>query len=82
MSLPKWREATVHVVAQKTGPAADLIVDDTLAALDMEKEEMTASHYLQFVRLLYDKLPTTLDRRQVCQQAQLAVLKAYGFKSS
>lgn len=81
MALQKWREATVRVIAEKTGPVANLIVDDILSELNLGEQDMTASHYVQFIRLLYEKLPATLDRRELCRQSQIAVMQVYGFKN-
>jgi hypothetical protein len=81
MALPKWREVTVRVIAEKTGPVANLIVEDILSELELSEQDMTASHYIQFIRLLYEKLPATLDRRELCRLAQVAVMQVYGFKN-
>jgi hypothetical protein len=79
MALPGWRQTTVKLLAEKIGPIADIIVSDVLAELGVTERDMTASHYLQFLRLLHAKLPTAIDRRALCQDLQVAVLKAYGF---
>jgi hypothetical protein len=79
MALPGWRQATEKVLAEKIGPIAGIIVSDILTELGVTERDMTASHFMQFVRLLYKKLPTTADRRAICHELQTAVLKTYGF---
>ena len=82
MAIPSWRQITVRVLAEKIGPVADLVVGDALAALGVAEGDMTAAHYIQFIRLLYEKLPASIDRRSMCQMLQASVLKAYGFGNS
>lgn len=82
MAIPSWRQITVRVLAEKIGPVADLVVGDALAALGVAEGDMTAAHYIQFMRLLYEKLPASIDRRSMCQELQASVLKAYGFGKS
>jgi hypothetical protein len=79
MALPGWRQASEKLLAEKIGPIAGIIVSDILTELGITERDMTASHFLQFVRVLYAKLPTSIDRRAVCQELQVSVLKAYGF---
>lgn len=81
MALAGWRQFTVQALAEKIGPVADLLVDDALNEMGVSEQDMTASHYQRFIRLLYEKLPAGVDRRELCRQAQVAVLQAYGFKS-
>jgi hypothetical protein len=82
MALSGWRQFTVQAVAEKIGPVAELLVDDAFNELGVSEQDMTAAHYLRFIRLLYEKLPASIDRRELCRQAQAAVLQAYGFKKA
>jgi hypothetical protein len=79
MALPGWRQASESLLAEKIGPIAPIVVEDVLTELGVMERDMTASHFLQFVRVLYTKLPASMDRRAACQELQVAVLKAYGF---
>jgi hypothetical protein len=79
MALSGWRGITVKTLAEKVGPVANLVVDEALTELGVAEQDVTAAHFVQLVRLLYEKLPANIDRRALCQTLHTAVLKAYGF---
>lgn len=79
MALTGWRAVCDQLLAAKIGPVADVLVDEVLFDLGVAEKELTASHFVKFVRLLYDKLPDSIDRRAFCHEFQTGVLRQYGF---
>ncbi len=79
MSLPGWREITIRVVAEFTGPVAELLVDDALKATGVSEAEMSAGLYIRFLQNLYAELPQDIDRNKACQTVKIKVLSKYGF---
>lgn len=79
MALPGWRYVSEKVLADKVGVMSGLLMQECISELGVPEHDITASHFLQFVRLLYEKLPTTIDRRALCQELQATVLQTYGF---
>lgn len=79
MALTGWREVCNQLLAEKIGPVAVVLVDDVLTELGVKEREVTASHFVRFVRLLYEKLPDSIDRRAFCHDFQAGVLSQYGF---
>jgi hypothetical protein len=79
MALTGWREMCDPLLEEKIGPVAAVVVDDVLTELGVREQEVTASHFVRFVRLLYEKLPDSIDRRAFCHDFQAGVLRKYGF---
>jgi len=81
MALPGWREMTIRVLAEKIGPAAEIIVDDVLEKQGIGERDMGAAKYLEFLKILCDELPPEVDREAVCRYLRVKLLKRYGFVS-
>jgi len=78
MSLQGWRNNTIRHVAQVLGPAAEIIVDDTIEKNGFSNTEMVPITYLKFLEALYRELPDDVDRKALCLEIRDAVLKEYG----
>jgi hypothetical protein len=77
-----WRETTVRILSEKIGPQASTVVDQALAACGVTESQVTAVHFVDLVRVLYDKLPPSVDRRALCRSVTASILQAYGFPSA
>lgn len=78
MSLPGWKKETVKVVAEYTGPVAELLVDDALEKCGVPEQQMTAASFLKFLQVLLLELPPEVDRDSVSEATRRQVLQKYG----
>jgi len=79
MTAKLWRETTVRVLSDKIGSQANTIVDQALKECGVPEDEITSAHFVDMVRILYDKLPPEIDRRALCRSVTAGILAAYGF---
>lgn len=82
MSGLLWRETTVRILSEKIGPQASTIVDQALEECGVAEHQVTATHFVDLVRVLYEKLPPDVDRRALCRSVTASILQAYGFPAA
>lgn len=75
-----WQEMTVHLIAEKIGPVADLIVTDILRKQGLADNDMVPVKYVKFLELLYQELPPDIDRGALCRELQRKMLNSYNGK--
>jgi len=81
MTVKLWRDTTIRVLEDKIGNQARSIVDQALKDCGVPEDEITAVHFVDMVRKLYDMLPPEVDRRALCRSVTASILAAYGFPS-
>ena len=79
MALKNWRLIVTHILSEKVGSTADLIIDETLRDMHTLEGEMVASRFLVFLKRIYKVLPEELDRTELIYKMRNQVLEQYGF---
>ena len=82
MTVPLWRATTVRILSETLGPMAEQVVDQALAECHVTEADVTARHFVDLVRVMYEKLPPSVDRRELCRAVTANILQAYGFPAS
>ena len=69
-----WKDITIDIISEQTGPVAAVIVNDTLEKLNLENQLMTSSSYARFLIKLPSELPASINALEICNKCRHQVM--------
>lgn len=74
MQIEGWREKTIRLLADDLGPAAEILVDSAIEAVELPGGGISPYKYTQFLKALHAELPHNMERKEMCDMLCKSVL--------
>ena len=69
-----WKDITIDIISEQTGPVAAVIVSDVIDNLELENKLMTSAMYARFLMKLSSELPAGTNSVELCTECRNQVM--------